>query len=432
MNRLSAYRTLVYCLVVTSLLACDGSSSESNNADNLDHIYTYQQLPLPEGQQDPAACVNYSQTCTLQELPFIAFSYPSPKISDVMSRVVVSHQWMGERFESLLTELPPEIIDLMGSVTAIVIADNIRPSFYWKNTAAIYLDPQNLWLSNEEKHSISQEDDYRSNYGDDLAYRFFHRIIKDNQYAYSYYPLDGDQERTMDDIIAPMASLLFHELAHANDFMPQPLIPYIALNQTPYSAVYSVSSQWANKKLTDFSPLQGDELFAHAQIMYKGNQATEQQKQDSAADMGELIQLQGANHFYAYSTHAEDVAMLFQATMLKKTLDIDMDSAFVVKPEGINLNCSDYIVAWGERNRIANIITKPRARLVSELMQPDTDFNDFFDNLASPEPFPAETDWCTTNLTSNLITKSKLKSQNKMANIKHSHQNGSTLSISGL
>ncbi|WP_354622923.1 hypothetical protein [Psychromonas sp. MME2] len=422
MDLLTLARPFYYLAISTLLVSCNSSSKPNNNADNLDHIYTYQQ-PLPDEQVDPASCVNYSRTCTIAELPFIALSYPTPTINDIMSRVVVSHDWMGARFETLLTQLPPEIITLLGSVTAIVIADNIRPSFYWTGSAAIYIDPYDLWLSNEEKKTISQQGDYRSNYGENLSYYFFHRFIKDNQYAYTTIPLDSPSERTIDDIIFPMASLLFHELAHANDYMPQNLLPYIDIKQTTNTVINNLASQRVNILLANAYPLQNEELNAHAKIMYRGNKPNEQQQQDSAEYLGELMQQEGANHLYAYSTKAEDVAMLFQATMLKKIFDIDMDSAFVVKPEGANLTCADYLIAWGVRNRIADEITQPRALFVAQNILPNSDFSTFFDNLENPATFPVLTDWCSTNLN----TMSKKSYQNKSAILIESHLHGITI-----
>ncbi len=415
--------TLLLITILLSLTACSDSSTPADNVDNLDHIYTYLRQDRPEPQLDPAACVNNSQACTVQQLPFIAISYPETQIAEIMSRVVVSHDWMGARFQSLLTRLPTEIITLMGSVTAIVIADNIRPSFYWTGTGAIYLDPANLWLTNDEKNTIRQGGDFRDDFGNELAYEFFHRFIKDGQYAYFYYPLDGTQERDIEDIIVPMASLLFHELAHANDFMARQLMPSLDPTQTTSSELNRLAAQRLNIDLSLTYPLNNQVLFDHADIIYQGKQATEQQKLDNAAYLGGLMQEEGANHLYAYSHKAEDVAMLFQASMLKKTLDIDMDSAFVIKPQGNDLNCADYLVSWGQRNRIAEQLTKPRARFVSQRLLPNSDFNDFFDNLESEQTFPALIDWCDTSL----AVTNKMLFKNNTKIIRQSHQHGLTI-----
>ena len=68
----------------------------------------------------------------------------------IMQRLVVSHDWMGQRFKEVLDILPAEILQLMSGVTAVVIDDDIRPSYYTNWTGAIYLDPANLWLTNDD------------------------------------------------------------------------------------------------------------------------------------------------------------------------------------------------------------------------------------------------------------------------------------------
>lgn len=400
----------VALLLLLLITACSDNDRAPNNAQNLDHLYTYQNQELVAPQQDPASCVNYSKYCTVEQLPFIALSYPETQLKDIISRVVVSHNWMGKRFQELLPLLPNEIITLLGSVTAIVISDNIRPSFYWTGSGAIYLDASNLWLTNAEKQTINQSIDYRSAFGDKLSYDFFHRFIKENEYAYFYYPLDNTQERHIEDLIIPMASLLFHELAHANDFMPQSLLSSLTLTNSTSYELSRLAGKRLNLELQNSYPLVQQPLFDHAAILYKGKTATLDQQSDSAAYLADLMQTEGANHLYSYSNPAEDVAMLFQATMLKKTLNVDMDSAFIIKHEGDNLSCSDYIVAWGERNRIAEPLTQPRAQFVAQRLLPNSNFQSFFDNLESTQTFPPLTNWCNTDLTSKLrfLAKSKV------------------------
>lgn len=414
----------VALLSLLAITACSDNDRSPNNADNLDHVYTYKNLELAAPLLDPASCVNYSNYCTVEQLPFIALSYPETQLEDIISRVVVSHEWMGKRFAELLPQLPDEIITLLGSVTAIVISDNIRPSFYWTGSGAIYLDAANLWLTNAEKSTVNQSIDYRSGFGEKLSYDFFHRFMKENEYAYFYYPLDGTQERSIEDIIIPMASLLFHELAHANDFMPQSLLSSLTLTNSTSYELSRLAGKRLNLELQNSYPLVQQPLFDHAAILYKGKTATLDQQSDSAAYLADLMQTEGANHLYSYSNPAEDVAMLFQATMLKKTLNVDMDSAFIIKPEGDNLSCSDYIVAWGERNRIAEQQTKSRALFVAQRLLPDSDFHLFFDSLESAQTFPPLTNWCNTDLSA----KQKVLTKGKAVKIiRQSPQHGVTI-----
>lgn len=395
-------KSALLLLLGTSILlsACDESpSSPNNNATEIDHVYTYLPQASLSSPHDPAKCINYRNNCTVGELPFIAMSYPDVQIADVMTRVVVSHDWMGTRFETLLAVLPPEVLTLLGSVTAIVIADNIRPSFYWTGSGAIYLDPANLWLTNAEKQTIDQTPDSRSAFSNDLQYDFFHRFIKDDQVAYQYHALTGDEERTIDDIIVPMASLLFHELAHASDFMPVTLMSQLDLNAPIWSEINRFSSQQLSAQLQRLNPINDATLKAHATVLYSGREITESQKLDSAWDLGLLMDQEGANHLYSYSHQAEDVAMLFQASMLNYFYDIQMDSTFVITSDQPVQNCTDYVIAWGQRNRIADVKSKPRARFVSETILPEIDFTAFFNQLDEAQYFPPLIDWCNISLT---------------------------------
>ena len=118
-------------------------------------------------------CVNIEfadESCPFGELPLLGMEAPAPDVDDVMDRVVVSDGWMGVRFQQALQTLEPDILLLLRSVTAIVIDDDINPSFYWRATGAIYLDPYYLWTTNAEKATVSKEEDYRASFGDDLNF----------------------------------------------------------------------------------------------------------------------------------------------------------------------------------------------------------------------------------------------------------------------
>ena len=94
--------------------------------------------------------------CTLLRLPVIGLESPVPTVDDVMGRVLVSHAWMGRRFREVIESFPPEFLLLFRPITAIVISGDVRPSFYWTTTAATYLDPNTLWLTDEERRTVTQ------------------------------------------------------------------------------------------------------------------------------------------------------------------------------------------------------------------------------------------------------------------------------------
>ena len=138
------------------------------------------------------ACV-YTNTlissCTLAKVPLLAAevnsSSATPSIASIMDRVVVSHQWMGDRFKEFLTDndINHDIKKLLRATTAIVISYDIRPSFYWAATGAIYLDAENFWLTPQERDTINEAPDFRADFGNDLQFIIPWRYIKDNDYA---------------------------------------------------------------------------------------------------------------------------------------------------------------------------------------------------------------------------------------------------------
>ena len=153
--------------------------------------------------------------CSLLTLPMIGMEFADPDVEDIMSRVLVSHDWMGERFRQVLQTMSREILLLTSALSASVISHHIRPSFYTGQTAAIYLDPAGLWLTPEEQATVDTAPDYRAGFGNALAFRMPWRYVRDNEYV-TRTPSSGT--RTVEDIRFRMAALLVHELAHANDF----------------------------------------------------------------------------------------------------------------------------------------------------------------------------------------------------------------------
>jgi hypothetical protein len=318
-----------------------------------------------------------------------------PEIDDIMQRLVVSHEWMGERFLEALALLPLEILDLMGAVTAIVIDDETRPSYYSSRTGAIYLDPALLWLTNEEKATVSTEPDFRNGFGADLGFRSLGRYVRNDAYAYPFHPLDGTEEREIGDILYRLAALLLHELAHANDYFPPSIIADLDANQSVAQAADTWAPERVSQRLTTNSPLTSDLLFGLAEVMFRGQPTSASQRALSAAEVGAGFEPDVASDDYGYSTPREDVAMLFEEAMMKYFFDIDRDIAFTQVPAD-PAKCSDYIVEWGNRNRVGEEDVIARAEfVVTEMLPGLLDSSLFFDELPFPTPMQTGLDWCS-------------------------------------
>ncbi|MEC7470358.1 MAG: hypothetical protein VYC51_10960, partial [Pseudomonadota bacterium] len=188
------------------------------------------------------ACV-YNNTvensCDFDTLPLIGMETMSPSIDTILDRTLVSHHWMGERFREFLTQsaAAEDIIKLLRGVTAIVISYDVRPSFYWVRTGAIYLDARNFWRTPEERDTLNTIPDYRSGFGNELQFGIYWRYVKDGEYYYpqSSLPASSRQSKSFVQLEASLAWLMYHELAHANDFFPPASWASISSSSDPLS-----------------------------------------------------------------------------------------------------------------------------------------------------------------------------------------------------
>lgn len=320
---------------------------------------------------------NPENSCSLKELPLLMQENFSgvPTKEQIMQRVVVSHKWMGERFAQMLDILPNDIKKLLGAVTAIVIDDDVIPSYYWSGTGAIYLDARMLWLTPEEAQTITKKEDFRIYYGNRLQFYNFWRYVKNSDYAWRYYDLDSNITRTFSEIKYNFAQLLYHELAHANDFTRPEIIKEADKNKSIYKVLENRYNYYISTKLYSQMPLNSEVLKGIGQVLYQGEEADDIQVNYTASDIGQFFDEDGADSLYAYSNQFEDLAMLFEASMMRYHFGIQRDLAFIPK------DSRNYIVAWGKRDRIADEQVKRRALFVVKSILPnETDWDSYFAN----------------------------------------------------
>jgi hypothetical protein len=329
--------------------------------------------------------------CNFSRLPTIYAEDPTPTVDTVMGRVVTSHPWMATRFRELLTRMPADMLLLFRPVTGIVISNDVRPAFYWAYTGAIYLDPAYLWVSAEERAQLDTTPDFRSDFGASLQFTMPWRYVKDDAYAYPN-PAAG-LARPIEYAERALADLLFHELAHANDFVQ----PSQLANIRSFDSVYDIVTRSATPRVGDLLanalPLQSNTMTRLAQVRFQGVTATS----DLTALTPELVHPHfspdGANDWYNYTSRAEDVAMLFEETMMLRHYGIDRDVAVANKPAVPNPTAADYVVAWGVRNRIGTPQVKARARFVAQVLLPEAQLVTFFDALPAPTPMTPGGTW---------------------------------------
>ena len=393
-------------LVMLFAAACGGSGSDDPDGgpDTSDPpmFEDMEVVRYPMGQTQPASpqsphaaklqdCVfsnTRSVSCTFGDLPLLGDETDAPTIDDVMDRVLVSHDWMGTRFREVLEALPDDVRLMLRAVTAVVISSDVRPSFYWTRTGAIYLDPEDLWLTPGERAVIPDTPDFRSDFGSDLQFAIPWRYVIGNEYALSAYA--PGSTRTLDDILVGIGSLLYHELAHANDFFPPEQQRGLPTNVEVWRAVATPS---VSDDLAELMPLQSGELRGLARVRFHGDPSNETQRAYTPADVADLFKADTATAFYNYSSTREDLATLFESVLVRARFGVERDIAVTNNPQGDDVTGDDYIVTWGQRNRVGDPVVKERARYAVSRLLPEVSLDAYIDAIPPPREMRPGESW---------------------------------------
>ena len=337
--------------------------------------------------------------CPMSRLPLLAAEAADgvPSVEAVMDRVLVSHDWMGEVFERFLRtqDVNGDFRRLLGSVTAVVLGSHIRPSFYWYATGAIYIDAEYLWLSAGQRDVIGEVPDYRLAYDDELNFGGPWRYTIGNAEAQLDFPHDSRAlSRDVGYLVYELGPLLYHELAHANDFFPAAMRTELDPRQYVYQAAPQVLP---SDRLAWSFPLSSAEMFALAQVKFFGAAPTEAQKAYGPAQVADFFRFDVATDEYSYSRPAgvansrEDLAMLVEEFMMSHRHGVRRDVAFTGKVLDGQTG-ADVTVAWGSRGRVGEPAIRPRVRQVLAEVAPWIDAG-AVDALPAPVPMRPGDSW---------------------------------------
>jgi hypothetical protein len=335
--------------------------------------------------------------CTLGRLPVLGQETRGdlPTVEQVMARVLVSNDWMGQRFEAFLREQDRlgDFRRLLNATTAIVIGGRVRPAFYWSATGAIYLDADYLWQTPEERDTVSEVPDPRADFGNALAYTTLWRYTQDQKSAGGRPPVLNRSSRDSAALIPALGSLLYHELTHANDFLP----PRVQLLANPGLRVYQATpSNTPSEQLRAQLPFFSQEMVGLGRVQFFGETATATQRAYQPADIVRFFSTDRVTDDYSYSlptgenTPREDTAMLAEETLMQLRHGILRD--FAVVPQFLTGSSADQPVTWGQRGRVGDPAIKPRAALVLSQTMPWLPAG-FVDGLAAPVPMRAGATW---------------------------------------
>lgn len=307
-----------------------------------------------------------SSTCTFGTLPLLGQQTETPSIQDVLDRTLVSHDWMGERFQQYLEQslAGPDMLQLLRGVTAVVISYDVRPSFYWTATGAIYLDADNFWVTPEERDTLNEAPDYRSGFSSDLSFRIFWRYVKDNE-AYMpgrQYPIAARESRSFDVLEADISWLMYHELAHANDFFPYTVWSTLRDSDDPRS-YFNNNGAKSDEMIANF-PLASSQMKGLAQVSFAGDTASPTQRNYAADDIQSFFSPDSASSYYSYLNEREDYATLFERFMMQYRLGASADLGILN-----TVNNNNLLVTWGQRDRFNDPKVQARARYtVSQIL----------------------------------------------------------------
>ncbi len=335
-------------------------------------------------------------TCSLATLPFLHQDTggAEPTVAQIMERVLVSHDWMGEVFEQFVARADmADVRRLLNGVTAIVIGAQVRPSFYYGLTGAIYLDADNFWLTPEQRDTINEAPDFRSDFDRDLAYSGLWRYVVNNSNAFLFFPPTSRLSRSLDYLVFEAGWLLYHELAHAGDFLPPAvrgaLNPALTVwdNLGPRYALRQLPSDMLDQQL----PLTSQVMRALAQVKFFGATADATQRAYTPQQVAGFFAADRATDEYSYSTTREDIAMLFEEFMMFHRHGARRDVAFTDKI-GPGTTGNTLIVRWGQRGRLAEATINPRVKLALRAIAPWID-EALVDGLPAPLAMRAGESW---------------------------------------
>jgi hypothetical protein len=403
---------LVWSAFVVPLLVvgCEGSSSDERpdsvtspnvaGTPSLEEIYTYQTTSSSEQILSCSKLFLNFDSCDVADIKPIGTDITGDiSLDDIKGRLVISHDWMADSFIAALEEInDQDLMNLFKPLNTIVISYDIRPSFYHSYTASMYIDARYLWRNSEQWQTIYEQDDFRSTYQTGFIFDSFLRYVDANSNAYITWSNSYSasyNSRTSAQIAPGLFKLLSHELAHANDYLPPELLSALGDSGRIYND-YIEPNIDINDELSDAFPLTSDLLYEAAQIAFHGSDMTDGIRITSASDAGSAFDGDGAADFYGYSTAAEDVAMLFEAFMMYKKYGAVSDVAFVSIPTVDDYKCDDYVIKWGQRNRLADPNVKQRAILAGSRIL-ERDITADLPSISSA-PIKMETDigWCSS------------------------------------
>ncbi len=390
-------RSIPLCALSALLIACSGGSST-------DPIVKKRSVYRPNSAYADVllSCTTFKtieESCYLSELPFIGNGLKVPTIDEVMDRVIVQEPWMGERFEQVLSRAPEDVLWLLSSVTHIELAGDKPGDFYRTWAGGIKFSAQPLWLSEEERLTLDFSDVADNRFATHLNFRHpwsnNHQGDAYDEFNRSTATRRWNGERDFDRIFLSFMDGLYHELSHAAVYVNPIRLVDIDSSRRVHEVTYPVQGPDIRISLRNLYPLKLDRMRVLSDSYYAASSLPDALKGIGTDEVVQAFSEDGAMELYSYFSDSEDVATLFQATMMKYHYGASKTVGFANKPTG-RVTCESVILKWGVHDRLANPVVAQRAQHVANaILSGHTNFTAFFSNQSTTEqPIEANTPWC--------------------------------------
>jgi hypothetical protein len=252
--------------------------------------------------------------CDSKNLPFVGGSWENRSavtVDAILSRTVVSSQWMLTNFRVLLEKLPQEALAQFAPVKYILIKSQQRGSggHFEYSRAELFINSRALALTPEEIAESDQSWGFRRKSVDQSWGLGGERHkIENHLGATKFVILETEEEKSQ----LRTAEILFHELGHAWDYVEYSGFRKRRNSNFPSSAV-DHDGTW----------IEGTKVWGAIRRLFEFNLTEEESKAAKNLTAKAFVDyFNASNHitFYSMTSKQEEAAELFAAVMLYKYL----------------------------------------------------------------------------------------------------------------
>ena len=119
---------IIGCSKSESIPGDHGAISAQQNKsffEDVGHVTPYNNSsPYITKMQECIYADSADKSCAIADLPLIGLAVSPITVQDILDRTLISHEFLGETFKQVLLKMNPEMLQMFGSVSAIVISDS--------------------------------------------------------------------------------------------------------------------------------------------------------------------------------------------------------------------------------------------------------------------------------------------------------------------